>query len=148
MPRQVRKSCSVVHLSSSGVTGSLALNLALLMITSVLFYGVTHGNPPQLPTRWRSPLPGLLGYLESHRRATQPSQRGIGNNPQLELPKTASCLHGYLSPSVLIGRGQVMQSEVLRKTEHTTQLSNYNQNPLVSEPVFVKVNVPKQLTKR
>lgn len=31
-----------------------------------------------------------------------------------------------------------MQSEVLPKTEHTTQLSNYNQNPLVSEPVFVK----------
>lgn len=72
LPRQVRKSCSVVHLPSSGVTGMLALNLAPLMTILVVFQSVTHCSGPPAGA-----LPSLV-FSVILKVTTQPSQRRIG----------------------------------------------------------------------
>ena len=89
-------------------------------------------------------LSGLLDYLESDQRA--PLQR-YSKYSELDA-KNGTSLHEYFNLSVLTGRyRRGVESKVLPKEWLCYQLSILDQNLLVSELLFVKVRIFKQLTR-
>ena len=89
-------------------------------------------------------LSGLLDYLESDQRA--PLQR-YSKYSELDA-KNGTSLHEYFNLSVLTGRyRRGVESKVLPKEWLCYQLSILDQNLLVSELLFVKFRIFKQLTR-